>query len=231
MANFVVLLLIVLVGLGFAGSVSMDTDGLPLAPHLQLKLADAKMKRRAPPMKLNEKRSATVIVKKTKVPLSEQLLAAESLVRRVLPKHLCEKISFEPIESGTNILDGFSLDSPEEHHLRIRATSGVAAASGLRYYLNRYAFASVHWGRNNTGTNVAHLKRLPTLKTAVTKQTKQRYRYYFNAVTFGYSAAFWDWKRWESEIDWVRKEEYLFLCFFVCFCAHLLLWKRLRCTE
>ena len=28
-------------------------------------------------------------------------------------------------------------------------------------------------------------------------------RYYLNVVTFGYSTAFWDWPRWEQEIDWM----------------------------
>ena len=28
-------------------------------------------------------------------------------------------------------------------------------------------------------------------------------RYYLNVVTFGYTTAFWDWNRWEQEIDWM----------------------------
>lgn len=28
-------------------------------------------------------------------------------------------------------------------------------------------------------------------------------RYYLNVVTFGYTTAFWDWARWEQEIDWM----------------------------
>jgi len=30
-----------------------------------------------------------------------------------------------------------------------------------------------------------------------------RYRHYFNVCTFGYTTAFWDWARWEKEIDWM----------------------------
>ena len=29
------------------------------------------------------------------------------------------------------------------------------------------------------------------------------FRYYLNVVTFGYTTAFWDWTRWEEEIDWM----------------------------
>ena len=28
-------------------------------------------------------------------------------------------------------------------------------------------------------------------------------RYYLNVVTFGYTTAFWDWPRWEQELDWM----------------------------
>lgn len=30
-----------------------------------------------------------------------------------------------------------------------------------------------------------------------------RFRYYQNVCTVSYSFAFWDWKRWEREIDWM----------------------------
>ncbi len=30
-----------------------------------------------------------------------------------------------------------------------------------------------------------------------------RHHQYFNVVTFGYTTAYWDWKRWEQEIDWM----------------------------
>lgn len=28
-------------------------------------------------------------------------------------------------------------------------------------------------------------------------------RYYLNYCTYSYSMAFWDWERWEKEIDWM----------------------------
>ena len=30
-----------------------------------------------------------------------------------------------------------------------------------------------------------------------------RFRYYQNVCTVSYSSAFWDWARWEQEIDWM----------------------------
>jgi alpha-N-acetylglucosaminidase len=30
-----------------------------------------------------------------------------------------------------------------------------------------------------------------------------QWRYYLNVDTLSYSCAFWDWARWEQEIDWM----------------------------
>ena len=39
--------------------------------------------------------------------------------------------------------------------------------------------------------------------SATEGSTPFRHRYYFNVVTFGYSMVYWDWKRWEKEIDYM----------------------------
>jgi alpha-N-acetylglucosaminidase len=37
----------------------------------------------------------------------------------------------------------------------------------------------------------------------VRKDTPYQYRYYLNYCTFNYSMSWWDWSRWEKEIDWM----------------------------
>jgi alpha-N-acetylglucosaminidase len=39
--------------------------------------------------------------------------------------------------------------------------------------------------------------------TKVRHETSMRDRYYLNYCTFSYSMPFWDWARWEQEIDWM----------------------------
>jgi alpha-N-acetylglucosaminidase len=120
----------------------------------------------------------------SKVTLSDQLKAVEELVGRVLPAHK-KSFKFEKLAATTEGKDSFELEG-----LTIRATSGVAAASGLHYYLRHVAKSSIHWGRNRTGFNVDHLPaKLPPVKKRVRKITGQSFRYYFNAVTYGYSSA------------------------------------------
>ena len=33
--------------------------------------------------------------------------------------------------------------------------------------------------------------------------TPYQFRYFLNVCTFGYTAPYWDWDRWEKEIDWM----------------------------
>lgn len=50
----------------------------------------------------------------------------------------------------------------------------------------------------------AHLPdTLPPVGRKERRNTKTVYRYDFNYCTFSYTMAFWDWKRWEQEIDWM----------------------------
>lgn len=44
---------------------------------------------------------------------------------------------------------------------------------------------------------------LPKVSTPVRKETNLSLRYDFNYCTYSYTMAFWDWKRWEKEIDWM----------------------------
>ena len=44
---------------------------------------------------------------------------------------------------------------------------------------------------------------LPPVLKKERHETDLKLRYDFNYCTFSYSMAFWDWKRWEQEIDWM----------------------------
>ena len=84
--------------------------------------------------------------------------------------------------------------------VQIEATSGVGAAWGFHYYLTRYGGSHFSWG----GAQITSLPRpLPVLKAPVRVTSTTPWRYYQNVCTSSYSFAFWDWKRWEKEIDWM----------------------------
>lgn len=94
-------------------------------------------------------------------------------------------------------LDSFTIEA-QGGKVRVAGTSAVAICRGAYEYLRDACHCQVNW----SGSNVRLPKALPDYaKREVV--TPNRYRHYYNICTFGYSAVWWDWKRWEREIDWM----------------------------
>jgi alpha-N-acetylglucosaminidase len=122
--------------------------------------------------------------------------ASKALLQRIVPKHTAH-FTIEAIQSNTG-KDYFEIES-KNNKIVLRGTSGVAIASALYHYLNEYCHAQITWNGENLKLPVA----LPPVKNKIQKQTPYEYRYYLNYCTFNYSMSWWDWKRWEKEIDWM----------------------------
>ena len=94
--------------------------------------------------------------------------------------------------------DFFELDQKGQKVV-VRGNTWVNIASGINWYLKYYAGIHLSWNQMQA--------KLPTVLPAVIKkerhETDLTLRYDFNYCTFRYSMAFWDWKRWEQEIDWM----------------------------
>lgn len=81
----------------------------------------------------------------------------------------------------------------------IRANNAVSAAVGLNRYLRDVAGVHLSW--NSMSREMP--ERLPEVATPLSGSTPMPLRYYLNYCTHSYSMAFWDWHRWEREIDWM----------------------------
>ena len=81
----------------------------------------------------------------------------------------------------------------------IRGNNYVNIATGLNWYLKYYAGIHLSWN----GMTAELPESLPKVSTPVRKETNLSLRYDFNYCTYSYTMAFWDWKRWEKEIDWM----------------------------
>jgi alpha-N-acetylglucosaminidase len=92
---------------------------------------------------------------------------------------------FELDEKGTKIV--------------LRGSNGISVASALNYYLKNYCHHLVTW--NGTPRPLPAV--LPSVRKKVHRTTPYKYRYYLNYCTFQYSMAWWDWERWQREIDWM----------------------------
>ena len=73
----------------------------------------------------------------------------------------------------------------------------MAICRGAYDYLRNDCKAIVSW----SGSRIDLPANLPVSSREVVSPF--RYHYYFNSVTSGYSSPYWDWNRWEREIDWM----------------------------
>ena len=55
----------------------------------------------------------------------------------------------------------------------------------------------------HSGCNINLPSPLPTVAAPVHMRSPVLYRYYMNVCTASYSMAWWDWDRWQFEIDWM----------------------------
>ena len=81
----------------------------------------------------------------------------------------------------------------------IRGNNCVSIASGINWYLKYYAGVHLAWNSMHATLPSS----LPLVSSPERHEADVKYRYYLNYCTFSYSMAFWDWNRWEQELDWM----------------------------
>ncbi|KAG0211226.1 hypothetical protein BGX28_008293 [Mortierella sp. GBA30] len=140
--------------------------------------------------------------------------AVLDLVKRLLPSpyHDHFQFSLKPdLVSGStsNIYDTFRVANGDGGKIIVEGATVSALGVGLNYYLKNMCQVELTW----SGDRFKDLPTVPPMmpQTASGKDTAGGtirasfvpWRYYMNVVTFGYSYAFWDWPRWERELDWM----------------------------
>lgn len=118
----------------------------------------------------------------------------QGLLERI-DKGTSRKFIIEQVKSPT---DFFELDQQGDKVV-IRGNNYVSIATGLNWYLKYYAGVHLSWN----GMTAQLPDTLPAVPQKERHETEMAYRYDFNYCTHSYTMAFWDWKRWEQEIDWM----------------------------
>lgn len=127
--------------------------------------------------------------------LKEQTKATEALVKRLLPEHARDfKIIITGVQDDGK--DCWKLYG-RKGKIVLEGTNGVSAASALKYYLNEFCSCQIGW----CGDNLNLPKTLPLPSKEVSRISPYRYRYYLNYCTFNYTMSWWDFDRWQHEID------------------------------
>lgn len=133
---------------------------------------------------------------RSKNPAEEKIfIAAKAVMERTIgDKARNIDLIYIPAVNNT---DRYQLEA-KNGRLFISGSSAVAMVYAFNSYLQKACHSMVTWSGK-------HLQ-LPQQWPDYAKETVMspfQYRYYLNVVTFGYTTPYWDWKRWEQEVDWM----------------------------
>lgn len=123
---------------------------------------------------------------------------ADDLLNRIGGQGTSDRIVTAIVESADGN-DYFTITS-ESGKPKVIGNDYLSVATGIHWYLKYHAQVLLSW--NNLTTDLSEVQ-LPVPESAETHSTNLKYRYYLNYCTYSYSMAFWDWERWEKEIDWM----------------------------
>lgn len=149
---------------------------------------------------------------KERAAASVQEAAATGVLHRLLPSH-SSAFQFQIVSKekcgghACFIINNHNFSGRKGYpEIIIEGTTGVELAAGLHWYLKHYCGAHVSWDKTG-GVQLASVPgpgSLPFLQNGgVMVQRPVPWNYYQNAVTSSYTFVWWDWERWEKEIDWM----------------------------
>lgn len=125
-------------------------------------------------------------------PAARRPIAA--LLERIAPG-ASERFVIERVASDESF---FELDR-RGRRVVVRGNDNSSIAAGIHWYFKYYAGIQLSWDCMRAELP----ERLPLPERPERRTTKAELRYAYNYCTYSYSMAFWDWERWEREIDWM----------------------------
>ena len=130
--------------------------------------------------------------------LSVQALGSNPVIGLLerIDKGASKKFYVERVDSARQ--DFFEVYNKGER-IAVRGNSYISIAAGINWYLKYVAHIHLSW--NCMQAKLPSV--MPPVKEPIRRMTSYPLRYYLNYCTFSYSSAFWDWSRWQQEIDWM----------------------------
>ncbi|MDE2249030.1 MAG: alpha-N-acetylglucosaminidase [Xanthomonadaceae bacterium] len=122
------------------------------------------------------------------------LSPAAGVLHRLLP-HAAAQIQLGTLAPGDGH-ERFRI-SDAHGHVRVEGSNTSALLFGVNWYLKYVAQVQV----SPNGDRLDLPRRLPLPRATIEKEALYRYRYALNQNTDGYTMAYWDWPRWQHEID------------------------------
>lgn len=132
---------------------------------------------------------------------ADEVTAARGVLGRVLGESRAAGIQLSVIPKGASG-DGYSYQAVNGV-LTVKGSSAIAMCRGVYQYLRANRMGTIGWAG-------ARLNLLATWPDAPLTHgaTPFKIRHCYNVVTFGYTTPFWDWPRWQQELDWMAMHGY-----------------------
>ena len=132
------------------------------------------------------------------ISVQEADAAAAALIERVIPLHA----SYFKVDTSLPKVDGndaFTLSDTADGKILLHGNNGVSVASALHWYLKHRVNCHLSW----CGDQLDLPNELPKVGKTVKVTTLHEHRVYFNYCTLNYTCSWWDWERWQREVDFM----------------------------
>ena len=132
----------------------------------------------------------------SKVEREPRLKAAYDLIERVVPGY-GQQFTLELInpENGQDVYE----IAGRGNKVVLRGNNQVSIATAFNQYLKYTCNVHVSW----FGDQLKLPKKLPIPKTVQRNTINGKYRVYLNYCTISYTAPWWNWERWQRELDYM----------------------------
>lgn len=129
-------------------------------------------------------------------PKDPKVQAAYDLIERVTPGYGRQFILelIEP-DQGNDVYE----IAGKGDKVVLRGNNAIALATAYNQYLKYHCNVHVSW----FGDQLNLPGQLPVPAETTRQTINGKYRVYFNYCTLSYTGAWWDWERWQREIDYM----------------------------
>lgn len=144
--------------------------------------------------------------------------ALRELLFRVFPAETVARVQVAPyraaaVQGGPDEGPWFSVRVVQNGSaLLVEADGVLSACSAVHFFCLHAAACTTTWGQRQKSRFPRTLPQLPALTgaeaqdrppVALMRRRALQHAYYLNFCTPSYTMAFWDWARWEAELDWM----------------------------
>lgn len=119
--------------------------------------------------------------------------AEQAVIARLLP-HQAQQFELGTL-SAENGHERFRISSANSH-IKVEGSTPSALLFGVNWYLKYVAHVQISPNGDRVGTAA-----FPLPAATIERETPYAYRYALNENVDGYTAPYWDWARWQREID------------------------------